>query len=349
MKYTLTTATQGGLRMTFGSRIVGLVVSTLLLSTVAHAQVGAGAAHGKVLDRDGKALQGAVIRFENLTSHQTDDTKTNKNGDYSIVGLFQGKYRAILMVGGKGVMVKGDGTGNEIVISDTTDTLLSFDLRNAPAAAVAVPASTKGNDKATSAAEKKAAEETKAAFAAGLAAMKSNNFEEAVKQLQLAAEKDPNQPNIYANLGFALTQLKKYDEALAVYNKALALKPDDAATHSLISLALAGAGKIEEATQEVQQVAKLDPSIAGQAYYNLGIILTNRGKSKEAVESFKKAIEIDPKNAPSYYQLGIAYFGSPDTIPQAVTALQKFLELQPTGPDAEAAKQLIAAAKPQGK
>jgi tetratricopeptide (TPR) repeat protein len=325
------------------------VVSAVLLTPSTFAQVGSGAAHGKVLDRDGKPLQGAVVRFENLTSHQTDDVKTNKNGDYSIVGLFQGKYRAVVLVGGKGVMAKGDGVGNEINISDTTDTSLSFDLRNAPAAAVATPSSTKGNDKAASAAEKKTAEETKAAFTAGLAALKASNFEEAVKQLQLAAEKDPNQPNIYANLGYALTQLKKYDEALAVYNKALALKPDDAATHSLISLALAGAGKIDEAVQEVQQVAKLDPSLAGQAYYNLGIILTNRGKSKEAVESFKKAIEIDPKNAPSYYQLGIAYFSSPDTIPQAVTALQKFLELQPTGADAEAAKQLIAAAKPQGK
>ena len=49
--------------------------------------------------------------------------------------------------------------------------------------------------------------------------------------------------------------------------------------------------------------------------------------------------------AQAYYQLGISYFGSPDTIPLAIPVLQKFLEMQPAGQDAEAAKQLIEAAK----
>jgi len=48
-------------------------------------------------------------------------------------------------------------------------------------------------------------------------------------------------------------------------------------------------------------------------------------------------------------QLGIAYFGSPNTIPQAVSAFEKFLQLNPSGPDAETAKQLVEAAKAQLK
>lgn len=78
-----------------------------------------------------------------------------------------------------------------------------------------------------------------------------------------------------------------------------------------------------------KKVANLDPSMAGQSYYNLGAILTNRGRSKEAVAAFNKAIEIDPKNAQAYYQLGIAYFGTTETIPQAIAALEKSLQLQP--------------------
>jgi len=76
-------------------------------------------------------------------------------------------------------------------------------------------------------------------------------------------------------------------------------------------------------------------------------VLTNRGRTKEAADAFKKAIEFNPQMASAYYQLGISYFGSPDTIPQAIPALEKFLSMQPTGPDADAAKQLIEAAKQQ--
>src|SRR5215471_15269615 len=87
------------------------------------------------------------------------------------------------------------------------------------------------------------------------------------------------------------------------------------------------------------------PALAGQTYYNLGAMLGNGGKTKESVEFFKKAIEVDPKNADAYYQLGLSYFASADTIPAAIPVLQKYLDLQPNGTNAEAAKQLIATAK----
>jgi tetratricopeptide (TPR) repeat protein len=328
---------------------VGSVVIAAAITLPAYAGQGvnqrqAGSIHGRVIDRDGKPIQGAQIRVDNQTTREADTAKTNKNGDYSIVGLLAGTYKAYLFVDGKPLMVKGEGAGNEILINDVTDTRLNFDLKDAPTTTVVVPGVPSGNAKEKAAADKKTIEEVKNAYSAGVAAMKANNFEEAVKQFQLAAEKDPGQSAVFGNMGVSLAALKKYDEAVEAYRKSLAIK-DDAATRALLSLSLANAGKIDEATQAVQDVAKLDPTMAGQSYYNLGAILTNRGKSKEAVEIFKKAIDIDPKNAPSYFQLGIAYFSSPDTIPQAMAAFEKYLQLMPTGPDAETAKQFIAAGK----
>jgi tetratricopeptide (TPR) repeat protein len=211
----------------------------------------------------------------------------------------------------------------------------------------------KDDDKAK-AAEKKADAEMLAFFSAGVAALKANNYEEAIKQFKAAAEKDSSQPAVFQNLGLALANVKKYDESAAAYRKAIELKPDDAGFYAELSSALADAGKLDEAAAPLQEAAKRNPSVGAQGYYNLvpwlsglGIVLTNRGKAKEAVDAFNKAIALDANYAKPYYQLGIAYFGSANTIPQAVSALEKFLQLNPAGPDAETAKQLIEAAKAQ--
>src|SRR5262249_15804563 len=153
--------------------------------------------------RDGKPLQGAVVQVEHLTTHQTDDAKTNKNGQYSISGLFQGQYKVTLLVNGRAAMVKGAGTGDAIYVASGLDVSVGFDLRNAPATfqaeQAAAPIAPKDVDNAK-AAEKKSDAEMRAAFSAGVAALKSNNYEEAIKQFTAAAEKDPSQPGVFQNL-----------------------------------------------------------------------------------------------------------------------------------------------------
>src|SRR5262249_38731013 len=179
--------------------IMSAIVVAGLLALPGYAQIGEGGIRGRVLDREGKPLQGATIRVEHLTTHQTDDTKSGRSGDYSITGLFQGTYKVSLIVDNRVVMVQGEGTGNAIQVANGTDANVSFDMRKAPAtplgaapaAAVNLPAPK--NDKEREA-QKKAMEETKEAFAAGLAAAKEKKYDEAVKQFQLAGEKDPTQP-----------------------------------------------------------------------------------------------------------------------------------------------------------
>jgi Flp pilus assembly protein TadD len=328
--------------------IVGLV---LWISTSALAQQdvgqGTGDLHGKVLDRDGKPLQGAIVRVRSNGTGQVDEGKTNKNGAFSLVGLTQGKYTASLIVNGQAVMQRGVDTGDEIYVAVSQDLPVNFDMRKAPSTpvAVALPPPPANAGKPKSDAEKKADQEMRAAFNTGMAALKAQNYDEAVKQLQLASEKNATEPAVFGNLGLALLRTKKWDDAAAAFKKSLALNPADGGVHALLSRALGEAGKVQEALQEAEEGARLDPTKAGESYYNLGAILSEKGKLKQGVELFKKAIEIDPKYAPSYYQLGVAYFGSTDTIPQAVSALEKYLQMEPNGSNAEAAKQLIAAAK----
>src|SRR5688572_26899589 len=110
-----------------------LVLAVTLFCAPLQAQVAAGTIRGRVLDRDGKPLQGAVVRIESIATRLSDDAKTNRNGDYSLSGLYQGQYKATVVVDGRAVMVKGDGPGDAIYVG-AGDVSVSFDLRNAPAA-----------------------------------------------------------------------------------------------------------------------------------------------------------------------------------------------------------------------
>ena len=90
---------------------------------------------------------------------------------------------------------------------------------------------------------------------------------------------DPNQNVIWANLadayvGLAATktgadQQAPLDKALEAYSKAIALKPDNPAYHNNYALTLAKAKKFDEAQNELNKAAQLDPTNAGRYYYNL--------------------------------------------------------------------------------
>jgi tetratricopeptide (TPR) repeat protein len=317
------------------SKTLPVLVVALLLAIPGFAQTGNLA--GKVVDTDGKPMSGATISIDRQGINQHFEVKTDKNGNYLHAGLPTGQYKVSVMKDGKPVMTL-DGR-----VNFGTDAKLDFDLKNAAAAAAS---GANREEAAKKIAEEKAKNEaTKAAFEGARTALAAKNYDEAIRLFKEAAEKDPTQHVIYANLADAYSQSKKYDDAATAYNKAIELKPDESAYYNNLGIVLANANKIDDATKSLQKAAELNPAGAGQSYYNLGAVLTNKGKTKEAGDAFKKAIELNPQMASAYYQLGISYFGSPDTIPQAIPVLQKFLELQPTGQDAEAAKQLIEAAK----
>ena len=288
---------------------------------------------GKVMDTDGKPVTGATISIDRQGITQHFEVKTDGKGQYLHAGLPTGQYKVTVMRDGKPVM-----TNDAVRVTFGGNTPVDFDLKNARAGA-------SDEERKKIAEEKAKADATKASFEAARAALTAKNYDEAIRLFKESAEKDPTQHVIFANLADAYSQTRKYDDAAEAYKKAIELKPDEAAYYNNLGIVYGNAGKIEEATANLQKAAELNPAGASQSWYNLGAVLTNRGRTKEAADAFKKAIEINPQMATAYYQLGISYFGNPATIPEAIPVLEKFLSMQPTGPDAEAAKQLIEAAK----
>jgi tetratricopeptide (TPR) repeat protein len=323
------------------NKTLPFLVVAMLLAVPAFAQTGN--ISGRVIDETGKPVVGATISIDRVGITQHFEVKTDNRGQYLHAGLPTGAYRVTVIRDGKPVM-----TNDQVKVSFGGDFKADFDLKNAAAA--------RGSnaEEAKKIAEEKAkAEATKASFESARAALVAKNYDEAIRLFQLAAENDPTQHVIFANLADAYSQARKYDLAAEAYKKAIELKPDEAAYYNNLGIVYGNAGKIDDATANLQKAAEINPPGAGQSYYNLGAVLTNRGRTKEASDAFKKAIEFNPNFANAYYQLGISYFGNPTTIPEAIPVLEKFIALANADPaktpqtaaDIEAAKQLIDAAK----
>ena len=317
--------------MKYTIRLLPLFVLVLVFAIPSYAQTGN--ISGTVISIDGTPMEGATMLLDRQEITQHFEAETGDDGKFFHAGLPSGTYRVTLQVDGRTVQYQD---GIRVRAGGTTDA--SFDLKTL---ADMILESEEG--KAAEEARVKA-EATRGAFELARTALDAKNYDEAIIQFRLALENDDTQHVIYANLADALSGAKRYDEAVEVYQQAIMLAPTEGAYYNNLGIVYGNAGKTEEAIAALEKTAELTPESAGQAYYNLGAVMTNTGRTAAASEAFKKAIEYDPDLAEAYYQLGISFFGSAETMKEAIPVLQKYLEMVPDGPNSEAAKQLIAAA-----
>ncbi len=352
----------------------GFFCLLLVSSQAAHAQFGQ--MTGTVKGEDGKPLANAIISIdrEDIKGHY--EVKTDKNGKFFHAGLPLGRFSVSVMRDGKKFFTIG-GIQTRLSEPANVDIDLQQEKMRTEAQASGVQVPQGGGPQGQKLSSEQMAQIEKAAkereeqikkrqeltgkFDAAMEAMKNKNYDEAIPQFQAAAEVDPTQHVVFAQLGEAYSgkaamskspSEKKdlYDKSVDAYQKALNLKPDDPSYHNNYALALANDGKIDEAQQELVKAAQLDPTNAGRYYFNLGAVLVNTNHMKEAADAFKKATESDPNFADAYYQLGVSLTGmaavDPKTgkvqpAPGTVEALQKYLQLAPNGPNAPAAKSLL--------
>jgi tetratricopeptide (TPR) repeat protein len=354
-----------------GYRVVAL--SLLLSAGASWAQITA--IEGDVKGPDGDMVKNAQILIEREDMKGTyKGAKTDKKGHYIYNGLPIGKYTVSVLVDNQ----KRDQVQH--VQTKLGDPLpVNFDLRQSAAQQTAAGnaadagALSKDQERGLSkeqkdALEKRAKENAAAmaknkalndAFNAGKEALNTKNYDAAVDSFKKGVELDPNQHVIWANLADAYLamaatktgadQQAAIDQGLEAYQKAITIKPDEAPYHNNYALALAKAKKVDEAKAELTKAAQLDPTQAGKYYYNLGAVLVNTGQTAASEDFFKKAIEADPNYADAQFQYATALSaklttgadGKVSAPPGMQEALNKYLELQPNGQFAEAAKGML--------
>jgi tetratricopeptide (TPR) repeat protein len=340
-----------------------------------------GTVKGVCKDTDGKPIVDGVLVYANQNNGQKYPLKTNKKGEYFSLGVASGSYNVTLYKNaddakaGKELFHANNFT---VALGENT---LDFDLKKEQERSAQGTGLTAEQIKQMQEAQEKQKKEVTTIKAlnekivAANTAMKAGDFDSAIGTLTEAMQMDTTHDVIWAQLadayrGSALKQTdpaqksKRLQEAVVDYQKAIDIKqkameaatkkdPDDnrrlAAYYNNLGEAASKSGKIDEAVKAYTQAAQVNPEGAAGYYYNIGAVLTNAGKVDDAIAAFDKCIAADPNKADAYYQKGVNLIGKATlqgdkmvAPPGTAEAFNKYLELAPTGPYADVAKQMLA-------
>lgn len=299
---------------------------------------------GKVTDDKGQPIAGAQITLMGLDVSRTFTVKSDKRGEYIyLLGLQAATYRVVARAKGFKPEFKdqlrpqlSEQLVADFQLTPGEDYKLPFEMTDAEKADYAKRLADQEK-------KRKVNDEIKVDFAQAVQLSESGKYAEAIDLFKKTLERSPDESAIYAGIAKAYEKLGKNDEAVTFYEKAIGLSPNDAALYSNMGVTLSTMGKVAESEAAFKKAASIDPVGAGQTFYNLGATLVNNGQTEKAAEAFKQSIAADPNFAESYYQLGISLSGKPDTMPAAIEALKKYIEIGKKPDQVDVAKELMKA------
>jgi tetratricopeptide (TPR) repeat protein len=304
----------------------GLCAVALLFGAEAFAQTGT--ARGKLLDEKNQPVPEAIITLEfqgGVTRKM--ETKTNKKGEFTQVGMYPGAYRITATKEGYAPAVI------DVRISMGEPTYLP-DIKIMTRAA------------AQAASGDKSREELAASFKKAIDLTQAGQYDQAEAAYKEILVTSPSVPEVHYNLGYVYTQKKDWPAAEAAYLKAIEVKPTYGEAYTALSRVYRESGQPAKATEILAKAAaenKGDPKVQ----FGVAVDLLNAGKSDEAMAAFEKVVEIDPNHADAYFHMGTLAVGQ-NKIPEAIAFLEKYLSMNPTSTQNVATAQgLLQALKPK--
>ncbi len=117
-----------------------------------------------------------------------------------------------------------------------------------------------------------------------------------------AAENQPDSSLVLVNLGGALEDIGRRDEAIPIYERAVQIQPNLFMSRYRLAEALAAVGRVDEAEPQYREAVRLNPEMAS-GHYGLGQVLRRRGKTQDAKDQFELALRIYPEFARAHFAL----------------------------------------------
>jgi len=156
---------------------------------------------------------------------------------------------------------------------------------------------------------------------------KQGRFEDVITQGNTLVENFTSEARLINIIGAANIALKRFEEAIKHYLKAIELNPDNAEARNNLGVAYKETGDLTAAIESYQKAISLKPDYV-DAYNNLGSVLQEKGDHEAAIEIYHRVIELNPNIAQVHSNLGAAYKENGD-LTAAIESYQKAISLEP--------------------
>lgn len=127
----------------------------------------------------------------------------------------------------------------------------------------------------------------------GVSQYYQKNLDAAIKLYKHTIELKPDYPEALSNLGLALNDLNKIDEALICLDRAIALKSDSATAYLNRGIALSNLNRREDALASYDRAIAIKPDFV-EAHNNQGAALCDLNRLEEALVAYEHAIRLAP-------------------------------------------------------
>jgi tetratricopeptide (TPR) repeat protein len=299
----------------------------------------------------GKPLQNATVTLTNLGTSRIIKAKTDKKGEFNVVGVQIADYEVEVSSSSGEKLYKQKMTiapsensttaTVKIDVGQVTTTTNTTPTGQAPAGDASAGASGQSGQQQQPKYTKEQVEEIKKKNEQAQNfnvlikqvndAISSKNWQAAVEPLQTLIAGDPNNWQYYSGLGDAQLNLGQFDQAADTYQKGIQAaesnttvdpkNPNSDPAKKKVGEAkmLTNQGnaylklhKNKEAVDAYTKAASMDPN-PGVAYFNLCATQYNTGNTEGALDACDKAIAADPNKADAYFIKGSLLIASSKT------------------------------------
>lgn len=172
--------------------------------------------------------------------------------------------------------------------------------------------------------------EANARMEMGISYLRQTNLPAAMRELTLASELDPQNPEIDMGLGLVYQARTEWREAERHFRNALRKKPDYADARNNLGVVLSHLGRGDEALKEFEAAARnVFYATPEMAYFNMGEEYRRQGKLDKAEEAYRKSVAVNGQYTDASIMLALVQ-GSGNRWDEAARTLEASAGRNPT-------------------